>query len=412
MEDAAIYQASAINTKGIVSCSGVLEVGEMNEFKIHQRYFAKLKQKAQQRCKEVEGKENQELLRTISPDRTQRKRRSTMEGLLSSPGSQEEVREESLRSLAVKSESDVRLQPAATEGTDEQKPVMNGQDMNESENKGGSFIHDAAQKMFSSLQPKLPFVKKKIKISNKAMFSKPEPQNEKSTEEKQPKDGPPAARSYKHRVKTTETSDVKMEVEQIPGPRTVGTRVRTQQKTPASDVTVPTPVERRPKDERARVVSPKTAAAAASKPQCVSGAKEEPAKRLEAKVGPKGPGEHWTKKHSVSDLNAPSSRPPRHTLSKQKSLREDVTDKDVKSAVMDVDEKTETSAGGSLQSRNHRSEDGHSEGETSSEQTRDQLTETQPVPSSEVSEHFQMSSWCVVLPTPASSATQAACGYL
>ncbi|XP_051800818.1 alpha-protein kinase 3 [Acanthochromis polyacanthus] len=90
VEDAAIYQASAINTKGIVSCSGVLEVGEMNEFKIHQRYFGKLKLKAENRRKEAEGKENQEPLRTISPDRTQRKRRSTMEAFLSTPSSTED----------------------------------------------------------------------------------------------------------------------------------------------------------------------------------------------------------------------------------------------------------------------------------------------------------------------------------
>lgn len=35
-EDAAIYQASAQNAKGIVSCSGVLEVGTMTEYKIDQ----------------------------------------------------------------------------------------------------------------------------------------------------------------------------------------------------------------------------------------------------------------------------------------------------------------------------------------------------------------------------------------
>ncbi|KAK1887821.1 Alpha-protein kinase 3 [Dissostichus eleginoides] len=37
LDDAAIYQVSASNSKGIVSCSGVLEVGTMNEYKIHQR---------------------------------------------------------------------------------------------------------------------------------------------------------------------------------------------------------------------------------------------------------------------------------------------------------------------------------------------------------------------------------------
>ena len=54
LDDAAIYQASASNSKGIVSCSGVLEVGTMSEFLIHQRFFAKLKQKAENKKKELE----------------------------------------------------------------------------------------------------------------------------------------------------------------------------------------------------------------------------------------------------------------------------------------------------------------------------------------------------------------------
>ncbi|XP_022610342.1 alpha-protein kinase 3-like [Seriola dumerili] len=54
LDDAAIYQASASNSKGIVSCSGVLEVGTMNEYKIHQRFFAKLKQKAEKKKKDLE----------------------------------------------------------------------------------------------------------------------------------------------------------------------------------------------------------------------------------------------------------------------------------------------------------------------------------------------------------------------
>ncbi|XP_023566428.1 alpha-protein kinase 3 isoform X2 [Octodon degus] len=82
-EDAAIYQASARNTKGIVSCSGVLEVGTMTEYKIHQRWFAKLKRKAAAKMRELEqswrqGKEaagEAEALRKLSPDRFQRKRR-------------------------------------------------------------------------------------------------------------------------------------------------------------------------------------------------------------------------------------------------------------------------------------------------------------------------------------------------
>ncbi|RVE71873.1 hypothetical protein OJAV_G00055960 [Oryzias javanicus] len=81
LDDAAIYQVSASNSKGIVSCSGVLEVGTMNEYKIHQRFFAKLKQKAERKKKDLEdqtkkvGKENvqtKDLQR--SPEHPQRKR--------------------------------------------------------------------------------------------------------------------------------------------------------------------------------------------------------------------------------------------------------------------------------------------------------------------------------------------------
>lgn len=81
-EDAGIYQASARNNKGIVSCSGVLEVGTMTEFKIHQRWFEKIKRKAEEKLREIEqgkkrGKENVEVekLQGMSPDRLQRKRR-------------------------------------------------------------------------------------------------------------------------------------------------------------------------------------------------------------------------------------------------------------------------------------------------------------------------------------------------
>ncbi|XP_009322122.1 PREDICTED: alpha-protein kinase 3 isoform X1 [Pygoscelis adeliae] len=81
-EDAGIYQASARNNKGIVSCSGVLEVGTMTEFKIHQKWFDKIKRKAEEKLQEIEqgkkrGKENVEVekLQGMSPDRLQRKRR-------------------------------------------------------------------------------------------------------------------------------------------------------------------------------------------------------------------------------------------------------------------------------------------------------------------------------------------------
>lgn len=85
LDDAAIYQASASNSKGIVSCSGVLEVGIMNEFKIHQRFFAKLKQKAEKKRKEMDEqtkKEDKENIQKVkppgSPERPPRKRHVPM----------------------------------------------------------------------------------------------------------------------------------------------------------------------------------------------------------------------------------------------------------------------------------------------------------------------------------------------
>nr|XP_057931742.1 titin homolog isoform X2 [Doryrhamphus excisus] len=81
LDDAAIYQVSASNSKGIVSCSGVLEVGTMSEFKIHQRFFAKLKQKAEKKRKDLEEhpkKEDQENIQRekplVNPEAPPRKR--------------------------------------------------------------------------------------------------------------------------------------------------------------------------------------------------------------------------------------------------------------------------------------------------------------------------------------------------
>uniref|UniRef100_A0A096MGN6 non-specific serine/threonine protein kinase n=1 Tax=Poecilia formosa TaxID=48698 RepID=A0A096MGN6_POEFO len=81
LDDAAIYQVSASNSKGIVSCSGVLEVGTMNEYKIHQRFFAKLKQKAEKKKRDIEEKgkkDNKENIKKeeqrSSPEHPSRKR--------------------------------------------------------------------------------------------------------------------------------------------------------------------------------------------------------------------------------------------------------------------------------------------------------------------------------------------------
>ncbi|PWA29181.1 hypothetical protein CCH79_00006172 [Gambusia affinis] len=182
MDDAAIYQASAINSKGIVSCSGVLEVGEMNEFKIHQRYFAKLKQKGENKCRETQGKENLEPLRTISPDRTQRKRRSTMETFVSTPSPIEDEGSEEIHQ-AEGLETECMLQKSTVEeayknsNPDIKEAVCaktTGHINNDPGNKSRTYMYDPDHKSFTSQQPKSPFVMKKIKISNSATPVKPE----------------------------------------------------------------------------------------------------------------------------------------------------------------------------------------------------------------------------------------------
>lgn len=161
LEDAAIYQASASNNKGIVSCSGVLEVGEMNEFKIHERYFAKLKQKAR-RCKEEEGKENLEPLRTISPDPTLRKRCSTMEGLLSVPSSMEDEGVDAAHQ-AVESEKELE-ETLAPINNGVASAVIDGQTISENGTMSEPYPNDSAQKLSTAHPPKTPSMKK-IKIS-------------------------------------------------------------------------------------------------------------------------------------------------------------------------------------------------------------------------------------------------------
>ncbi|RVE74775.1 hypothetical protein OJAV_G00024970 [Oryzias javanicus] len=221
VEDAAIYQASAINSKGIVSCSGVLEVGEMNEFKIHQKYFAKLKQKSGSRQQETDGKENQEPIRTISPDRTQRKRRSTMEAFLNTPSSTEdEITEESRVSVDAKAEE--RLQEPTVEEP-EMKPaaspnrtvsaVTAGQFNNsDTGNKSGTYIYDPVDKIFTPHQTKTPSVKKKIKISSSEKVGE---EDAGATSDRWPKDAKnsSAVTICKETAPTNGTSEEVMEVE-------------------------------------------------------------------------------------------------------------------------------------------------------------------------------------------------------
>ncbi|XP_021323493.1 alpha-protein kinase 3 isoform X1 [Danio rerio] len=129
-EDAAIYQASARNSKGIVSCSGVLEVGTMSEYLIHQRFFAKLKQKAENKRREMEesrrrGKENiqKEQLNIINQERLLRKRRTPAENEQSSSSPTTRDEEENVTSQGVEEEqpavNDKNITQQASVGTTE-----------------------------------------------------------------------------------------------------------------------------------------------------------------------------------------------------------------------------------------------------------------------------------------------------
>ncbi|KAG7468210.1 hypothetical protein MATL_G00140520 [Megalops atlanticus] len=193
VEDAAIYQASARNCKGIVSCSGVLEVGTMNEYKIHQRFFAKLKQKASLKKKELEesrrkGKENvlapPEQLRTISPERPQRKRRSPGEAGLRSPSALHDGEAEAKKS-AQEDEAEARLHEGVAESGAEllaaAPEIPNGfpadtrgapgseagqEEAQENGSEDPTYIYEMVEIVTTRRPPKDPLAKKRPKISN------------------------------------------------------------------------------------------------------------------------------------------------------------------------------------------------------------------------------------------------------
>ncbi|XP_026123091.1 titin homolog isoform X1 [Carassius auratus] len=169
LEDAAIYQASAQNSRGIVSCSGVLEVGTMSEYKIHQNYFAKLKLRNENRRREQEepsnaGKENVpaalENVRLSSPERAQRKRRSPMETRAAGSPSEE-------RAMEVDALSPT---PPVQESAAASVQEISNCDMITNRDKDGqgiTYIHDTVINA-SSKQTNEHYVKKKIKISKEA----------------------------------------------------------------------------------------------------------------------------------------------------------------------------------------------------------------------------------------------------
>ncbi|XP_059386018.1 titin homolog isoform X3 [Carassius carassius] len=169
LEDAAIYQASAQNSRGIVSCSGVLEVGTMSEYKIHQNYFAKLKLRNENRRREQEepsnaGKENVpaalENVRLSSPERAQRKRRSPMENRAAGSPSEEKAMEVD----ALSPTAPVQESAAASVHEISNCEMITNRDK---DGQGITYIHDTMHNA-SSKQTNEHYVKKKIKISTEA----------------------------------------------------------------------------------------------------------------------------------------------------------------------------------------------------------------------------------------------------
>lgn len=407
----------------------------MNEFKIHQRYFAKLKQKADNRRREVESKENQEPLRTISPDRTQRKRRSTMEAFLSTPSSMEdEGHEESRQVVAV--ETDARLQEATVEEVEEKSvpttngavsAVINGQAISENGNKTGTYIYDSAQKSFTAHQPKAPFVKKKIKISNSAKVAKTDTPAERTTEERRAKDETSncVALACTGSVQSEGNSEEVMEVENIASSSSVvdsdSRNVTEHQKSDTEGLLF---VERPSKDENVHVevtvpsqkeqlTATLPRAALTSTGPTVPGTEGKQAAKREKEAGRKATGiemQSQISHISPTQLQTSAAAASPSVAKEDISKTEDVT-------VMDIEERSNTSTGASLAHRF--SVKAACESRTALPQplcgqARDWLPEketspckrnvsvSRPAPLSEVSDLCRMSSY-VLLPTQAAS---------
>ncbi|KAK7170547.1 hypothetical protein R3I94_000675 [Phoxinus phoxinus] len=172
LEDAAIYQASAQNSRGIVSCSGVLEVGTMSEYKIHQNYFAKLKLRNENRRHEQEehrniGKENVpaafEHDRMSSPERAQRKRRSMETRGAGSPSEENDVEVET---PPVEERLAAPVQVSAeglSHGISNSEMIAN----RDKDSEGLMYIHETVHSA-STKQTNEHYIKKKLKISTAA----------------------------------------------------------------------------------------------------------------------------------------------------------------------------------------------------------------------------------------------------
>ncbi|KAK5935029.1 hypothetical protein CgunFtcFv8_020427 [Champsocephalus gunnari] len=370
VEDAAIYQASASNTKGIVSCSGVLEVGEMNEYKIHQRYFAKVKQKADNKRKEVEGKENQEPIRTISPDRTARKRRSIMDTFLSTPSSlDDEGNEKSKQALTEQTEA--RLHEATVKEMEEKSvpitngtvsAVSNGQTVSENGNKSGANIYDSAPKSFTAPQTKTPFVRKKIKMSNSA-------QEERAPEERTAKEEniTPVVLACTESVQFKGISEEFMEVENIVSSSVVDSVPRkmaqghqkseevlladrhSKNESVRVEVAVPSKKEQLCLLKKEQLTASVPPAAPTSTGHNVSGDKGKKDAKLEKEAGRNNPEQILEMQKRIPPITSKQRQssptaPPR----KHRNLVKGNMSKIEPQTVMDVDKKSNTSIAGSL----------------------------------------------------------------
>lgn len=424
MEDAAIYQASASNSKGIVSCSGVLEVGEMNEFKIHQRYFAKIKQKADNKHKEQEGKENQEPLRTISPDRTLRKRRSTIEAFLSTPSSTEdEGSEENRQVVAVESDG---MLPETSLEVGEEKPqpsnhealstAINGQSIGESGNKTGTYVYDSAQKVFTPQQPKTPSLKKKLRISSGAKATKQESPGERASEERSAKEEAQLVPCKGNSVEVMEVENIVISSSAV-APESKNVSGHQRLATEDEDV----PVEKTiPLSLKQQLVVPRSPAVPLSKTE---------GKQVvthEREAGRKATGERVQVQKKTQHMSRTRPQASSATASRSKTKDGVSQAKDV--TLVDSQEKPRTSTAAVL---GHRvSVKALREGKTALRQPRcgqsgDQLSEKEadpcaknvsqslPTRLSEVSDLCRMSSWvlCAANTGLISSATQAARSY-
>lgn len=401
----------------------------MNEFKIHQRYFAKIKQKAENRHREQEGKENLEPLRTISPDRTLRKRRSTMEAFLSTPSSTEdEGNEESRQVIAV--ESDAALLETTLEEVKE-KPVpcangalstvINGQSVSENGSKPGTYVYDSAQKVFTTHQPKTPSLKKKIRISNSGKAPKQDTPAERASEERRAKDE--ASSCLAQPVQSKRNSVEVMEVENTVGSSPVvdpDSRNVTDQKSeklmfherPSKDDSVPVEETSQPSQKQQLTVPLPPAVLKPAGP-VASRTDSKQAAKHEREAGRKAKGERPEVQNQIPHISRTRQQTSAATPSRSKTKDGVFKAKDV--TAMDAEEKSSASTGATL---GHRvSAKAPSEGRTALPQARrgqtgDQLSEKETDPSqknvseslptllNEVSDLCRMSSWVLCAANP------------